>query len=204
MPDQTANGSPAPCTEVTADWAVLKDINGATQFLLIPTAKTTGIEDPALLQPGTPNYFAAAWSARRFVEQRAGHALPRDVIGLAINAEGARSQEQFHIHVDCIRPDVREALRTLPIGAGWAPLPRSLVGQQFVAMRLPGDDLTANPFDLLADGIPGAKQAMGRYTIAVVGEPGGFILLVGERGSGEGGHGEDIQDHSCALAGSSD
>ena len=189
------SGNPAPCAEVTADWAVLKDINGATQYLLIPTARITGIESPAVLAPDAPNYFAAAWQARSFVEARAGHPLPRDAVLLAINPPGARSQNQLHIHVDCVRADVRDALHGLPVGESWAMLPVPLAGQRYAARRVAL--LEANPFTLLASGLPGA---MGDYTLAVFGLDDGFVLLAGRIGADGNGHGEDLQDHACALA----
>ena len=184
VPNFAATGNPVPCAEVTADWAVLKDINGATQFLLIPTAKTSGIEDPAILAPGAPSYFAAAWSARHFVEERAGYPLPRDAVALAINAQEARSQQQLHIHVDCIRPEVLTALHGMPVGDHWTKLPQPIEGQTYQAMYVPGDTLTVNPFDLLANTLPGAKQAMGQYTLAAIGDAAGFTLLAGQIGAG--------------------
>ncbi len=193
-------GNPAPCAAVTPDWAVLKDINGVTQYLLIPTARIAGIESPALLAPDAPNYFAAAWQARRYVEARAGRALPRDAIALAVNPPGARSQNQLHVHVDCVRPDVRESLRGLPVGQDWTPLPVSLAGQRYQAMRLDTPALDADPFTLLADGVPGAKEAMGQCTLAVLGSADGFVLLAGRIGEDGDGHGEDLQDHACAVA----
>ncbi|MET0331942.1 MAG: CDP-diacylglycerol diphosphatase, partial [Dyella sp.] len=42
-------------------YAILKDHHGPAQYLLIPTARITGIESPLLLRAGAPNYFAAAW-----------------------------------------------------------------------------------------------------------------------------------------------
>ncbi len=194
-------GNPAPCVQVDADDAVLKDIVGATQFLLIPTARITGIESPALLEPAAPNFFAAAWQARHYVDQVVGHALARDAFALAINPPSARSQNQLHIHVDCIRPDVRAALQALPIGEAWAMLPQPLAGQRYAAIRLPGDVLDRNPFDVLANEMPGAREAMGSYTLVLVGSgDGGFILLAGRVGADGAGHGEDIEDHRCTLA----
>lgn len=191
-------GDPAPCTEVTADWAVLKDINGATQFLLIPTAQISGIESPAVLAPGAPNYFAAAWQARRYVEARAGHPLPADAVALAINPPGARSQNQLHIHVDCVRPDVRDALHGLAVGDRWAMLPTALAGQRYAAKRVA--TLEDDPFKVLAAELPGAAGSMGQYTLAVLGGGDGFVLLAARIGVDGNGHGEDLQDHSCALA----
>lgn len=196
------SGNPAPCIRVGPDDAVLKDIVGHTQFLLIPTARITGIEDPALLASGVPNYFGHAWQARNDVEARAGHPLPRSAIALAINPPGNRSQNQLHIHVDCIRPDVRNALRQVAVGPTWALLPEPLEGQHYTAMRLKGDTLDQDPVRLLADGIQGARGAMEDYTLVVAGveAPAGFILLAGRIGLDGPGHGEDLQDHDCGIA----
>jgi CDP-diacylglycerol pyrophosphatase len=107
---------PAPCTSVNlaggeeAGSAVLKDLNGKTQFLLIPTRRLTGIEDPLVGTAALPNYWRDAWAARGLVSLRVQKELPRDAIGMAINAAGSRSQDQLHIHIDCIRPKVRNAL----------------------------------------------------------------------------------------------
>jgi CDP-diacylglycerol pyrophosphatase len=195
-----ATGNPTPCVRVGPDDAVLKDIVGATQFLVIPTARITGIESPALLDPATPNYFADAWAARTDMIARIGHPMPRDTITLAINPPTARSQEQLHIHVDCIRPDIRAALKAQTIGDSWTKLATPLAGQLYSAIRLSGEDLTANPFRLVADTLPGAHDAMDHFTLVVIGAEPGFILLAGRVGPDGEGHGEDIQDHACAIA----
>ena len=36
------------------------------------------------------------------MEAEAGRALPDDVLSLAINSIHGRSQDQLHIHIDCI------------------------------------------------------------------------------------------------------
>ena len=64
----------------------------------------------ALLKVHSENYFADAWQAREYVSGALHEVLPRDDIGLAINSLRGRSQDQLHIHIDCIRPDVRAAL----------------------------------------------------------------------------------------------
>ena len=200
------SGPPAPCLSIGPDDIVLKDINGRTQVLLIPTARITGIEDPALLAPPTangpaPNYFADAWHARLDVDTLVGHPLPRDAIALAVNPPGNRSQNQLHIHVDCLRPDIRDAVPHLMIGPTWTMLPDPLQGQRYAAMRLDGTTLGQDPFRLLADNLPGARTTMADYTLVVIGtDTPGFILLAGRIGPDGPGHGEDLQDHTCALA----
>jgi CDP-diacylglycerol pyrophosphatase len=216
VPDERADGKPAPCTEVALEggeargWAVLKDRRGKTQFLLIPTARVTGIEDPVVLAPDAPNWWQAAWSARGYVMARAGRELPRDALSLAINAPTGRTQEQLHIHVDCLRPDVRDALRARAhlVGEDWAPLGIALAGHDYRARRLDGAELGANdPFRLLA-AAPGVGAAgMADETLVVVGATfaggvPGFLLLADhvDLAAGDRGSGEELQDHDCALA----
>lgn len=208
--DELAHRDPAPCAQVNLDggerygYAVMKDIDGDRQYLLLPTARITGIESPELLEPGATNYFAEAWLARAYVEQRAGGTLPRDWMSLAVNSAVSRSQNQLHIHIDCVRADVQAALRAqaAAIGPAWAPFPAPLAGHTYWAMTVPGAELTVNPFTLLAEGLAGARTDMGSYTLVVVGaddvagQP-GFIVLA-DRADGETGDvagGEQLQDH---------
>ena len=210
VPDEQSKQDPAPCTSVDLahGYAVLKDRDGATQFLLIPTARVSGIEDPAILAPGAPNYWEAAWQARHDVEQRAGRALPRDALSLAINSPSGRTQDQLHIHVDCLRQDVRAALAAhqAEVGPQWSAFPVPLAGHHYRAMRLTGAELGAtNPFRLLAAGVTQAE--MGQHTLVLAGAtfaPGqpGFLLLddQADLAAGDRGSGEELQDHDCALA----
>lgn len=210
VPDQETSGEPAPCSLVgrgPGEWhgyAVLKDLVGTTQFLVIPTERITGIESPALLEPGAANYFAAAWDARSFVDMRAGVDIPRDWMSLAVNSAMARSQDQLHIHVDCVRADVRDTLNrhVADIGSDWAPFPEPLSGHPYLAMTVDGDNLDAtNPVQLVAQRV----DDMGLATIVVVGtylknEQPGFLLLAGQADPaiGDRGAGEELQDHmSC-------
>ena len=216
VPDELQHGDPKPCAEVelgsglAGGYAVLKDIRGATQYLLIPTRQIGGIESRALLEPHAANYFADAWRERHLVEKVLGHAMPRDTLSLAINSELARSQNQLHIHIDCVRADVRDALRRerAAIGRRWKPLPVSLAGHRYSAMRITGGSLAGHdPFKLLARGVPGAAADMGQHTLVVVGmqyahSGPGFVILDdhADPGHGDDAGGEELQDHTCALA----
>ena len=146
VPNQLQNGDPKPCASVDLNggYVILKDRRGLTQYLLIPTMRVSGIESAYLLAPGAPNYFADAWRERGYVERAAGRALPRPAISLAINSAEGRSQNQLHIHIDCIRADVQEVLgRELSmIADAWAPLSEPLVaGHHYRAIRVLGDTL---------------------------------------------------------------
>ena len=224
VPDQLEHRSPAPCASVdlaggVADGsAVLKDIEGASQYLLIPTARITGIESPAILAPDAPNFFARAWDATALVDARLHRLLPRRDLSLAINSQSGRSQEQLHIHVDCIGPEIRAALdRAAPaIGARWTLLPVRLALHRYRAIWIPGNGLgDVNPFRLLAASLADPAREMGRHTLVLVGEirggQPGFVLLDGEAGPlgamlspwirlGSGS-GEELQDHACRIAG---
>jgi CDP-diacylglycerol pyrophosphatase len=215
VPDELQHGIPWPCAKVDlargvgGGFAILKDLNGATQHLLIPTRKITGIESPALLAPNATNYFAEAWENRGFVAWALLRPMPRDTLSLAINSDVGRSQNQLHIHIDCIRADVRQALlsQRATIGPRWAPLKVLLLHHRYRAMRIIGETLAAaNPFKLLARGVPGARADMGRHTLVVVGmmfagDVPGFILLDdrADLAHGDWGSGEELQDHACAL-----
>jgi CDP-diacylglycerol pyrophosphatase len=216
VPDQQTNNDPKPCAAVdlAGGYALLKDIVGASQFLLIPTEKITGIESPQLLAPDAPNYVAAAWAARSAVDAALHHTLPRDDIGLAINSESARSQNQLHIHIDCLSVPVIEALHSHlgEIGETWSALPVPLAGHTYMARRLDDAALAkANPFRLLADGVPGAAADMGHQTLALAGATfpdgrTGVVLLADHvnRLAGDFGGSENLQDHACAVANSTD
>lgn len=210
--DEMQHHDPKPCAKVdlgggeAKGYVILKDIRGKTQFLLIPTRKISGIESPAALAADLPNYFADAWANRSFVEARAGHALAWNAMGLAINAASARSQDQMHIHIDCVREDVRDALAKHQdeIAAQWAELPFDLAGRRYVARRLSQNELAAqDPFKLVAE-LSAAKSDMAEETLAMLGvtfgKDDGFVLLASHAESGHGGHSEDLLDHSCALA----
>ncbi|VTZ26088.1 CDP-diacylglycerol pyrophosphatase [Methylocella tundrae] len=206
--DKTHLHTSAPCASVDLEGgeaqgsAVLKDILGKTQFLLIPTRRLTGIEDPLIGTDGLPNYWSAAWDARNLVAKNARRDLSRDEIGMAINGAGARTQDQLHIHIDCVRPDVRDALagRSAEIGAHWADF--TLLGARYRARRIDGEAPDPDPFRLLAEDKRSAP--LSEDSLAVIGarfsdgKP-GFVLLAEQAPRGAV-HTENLLDHSCAVA----
>jgi len=214
--EQITANDPSPCTEVDLaggrdrGFAVLKDLVGRTQYLVIPTRRVTGIESPDLLAPDAPNYWQDAWTARRYVVAAAAAPLTRDDIGLAVNSRFARSQNQLHIHVDCLKPNVKAALlrQAAKISADWAPLHVGPAGSHYVARQIAGAELgDADPFRLLADNVAGARENMGEETLVVAGatlgdgSPGFYVLS--DRSDLAAGHrasGEQLLDHACALA----
>lgn len=211
--DQMTTGQAFPCSEVDlsagedAGFATFRDIRSRTHLLLIPTRRLSGVEDPLVGTKALPNYWAAAWDARQQIAERFQRDLPRDAFGMAINSIASRSQDQLHIHVDCVRPDVRDALsrHARDITARWSVLPVSLAGQVYRVRRLDGEDLREDPFALVREDAGASGTPMGEVTIAVTGArfhdgTEGFILLANHAGAGALAHAEDMLDHRCGLA----
>src|ERR1700730_16645 len=105
---QQEAGDPAPCilADQARGYALLKDIRGPTQVLLVATDRRFGMEDERIQAADAPNYFADAWAARRCVSRLAGRSVTDSEISLAINSVRGRSDGQLHIHSDRVRPDV--------------------------------------------------------------------------------------------------
>jgi CDP-diacylglycerol pyrophosphatase len=184
---QAATGDPAPCLLVdpAKGFAVLRDIRGTSQFLLVATERRWGIEDPRIEASDAPNYFAEAWSARDCVAAAAGHAVPDGELSLAINSTAARSDGQLHIHIDRLRPEVASALRRDAREV-------TLLGYRYRLRHV--DSLDTNLFAVLAAATGGA---IGGETIVVAGDPrGGFFVLDDHVHEGDAAGGEELQvDH---------
>jgi CDP-diacylglycerol pyrophosphatase len=213
VPHMEAGLGPKPCERVDLDGgveqgvAILKDLVGVSQMLAIPTRRITGIEDPQMLAPNAPPVFAVAWAAKPLVEERLHRALPREAVGLAINSAWARSQDQFHVHVDCVAIPVMKALAEYAsaLDGVWRAMTVPLHGRIYFARRVDSADLVdVAPLKLLADGVAGARAHMDAYSLGAVGatfdgKP-GFVLLADQFSFEGGGHAEDLQDHDCAIA----
>jgi CDP-diacylglycerol pyrophosphatase len=189
-------------------YALLKDRNGVAQFLLIPTTRITGIESPALLAPGLPNYWVDAWNARSYVVQKLNAPLRRDEVGLAINSASGRTQNQLHIHIDCMQPAVAATLAAhrTEIDTRWRALPVTLKGHTYRARVM--DETTLehdDPFKDLSAEIAPLGETMGDQTLLVTGTTladgtPGFILLNDHVDGLDRASSEELLDHDCAIA----
>lgn len=205
----TQHNDPSPCERVfltgaradSSGYALLADPDGGAHFLLIPTQTIAGTDSAELLDPNLPNYFAEAWRARNLLSDFLGHEVPRSDVGLAVGSAATRTQNQFHIHIACLRQNVVDSLKEAAdkMTDSWSPL---TVGEfPFQARSLSDQGLeVSNPFELVANLSQDARHHMGNYTVVLAGvqyrSGPGFILL-----TGNGPSGELLLDSTCAVAG---
>lgn len=217
VPDQQRMRDPAPCRYVSPQdgrpegYAIIKDRIGVRQFLLVPTARITGIESPVLLAPGSSGYWAQAWNNRSYLESLLDDKVPRDGIGLAVNSALGRTQNQLHFHIDCVRPDVRQTLQSheRQIGDYWTQIPLPPHNHIYSVRRLIAEDLSGNnPFRMVAERGPDQSGDMAIQTVVVIGAVfrggrDGFYVLNdhADIGGRDRAVGEELLDHDCALVG---
>jgi CDP-diacylglycerol pyrophosphatase len=164
-------------------FAILKDNSPLKPhaYLLIPTQHIMGIESATILAPDAPNYFSDAWEERAYLINQFKVPLAWDMVGLAVNSAKERSQNQLHIHIDCIRSDIHNILRSQEdaLDDHWSELKLAAPDHPYMIMKVVADSLDGlNPFRLLADGISGARENMDLETLVVV----GAVFRDGKRG----------------------
>ena len=207
VPHQRDRQNPEPCAKVDlqSGFVLLKDIHGPLQYLLLPTTKMKGMESPELLQAKTANFFWLAWQQRNFMSLRRGSPVPDDVISLTINSTSGRTQNQLHIHISCLRPDVRNQLNQYAktLNSGWQDFPVPLAGNKYIARKVSeADFVQRSPFIMLASQVPQAREHMGRYSLAMAKlADGKWVILATERNllHLNLASAEQLQDHSCKL-----
>jgi len=200
------------CAEVSVDkgvesgYVVFKDRNGPLQYLLMPTKQVAGIEDPFLLTSTSPPYWAEAWRATRWMEVSNGAPIPRDAKSITINSAWGRGQSQLHLHVSCVRADLRSFLRSIPVAnsESWTSIPGGWMSHPYEVRKLVAETLDGQ--DLFKDIAKDHADNMGQQAIAAIATEfeghNGFWLLRTHLdlstlwlGSIEG----DVQDHSCSV-----
>lgn len=183
----------------TRDFIILKDNSPAkpAAYLIIPTTKVTGIEDPRIFLPPVADFWAYGW-------QQAGIYLKKPAVetGLAINSEFGRTQNQLHIHISCVRQDVAQVLaeNAARIHDNPAdPIALALGPHSNIYRAIEAASLTAkSPFELVAR-MPGAAGDMKEHSIAVIGstEPQVFYVLDTRHHGSNRGAAEELLDETC-------
>jgi CDP-diacylglycerol pyrophosphatase len=200
---------PSPCERIwlsspqpdSPGYALLEDRKGGAHYLLIPIQTFSGTESGELLDSELPNYFSQAWNARDLLDSYVGHPVPRTAVGLALSTPRARDQDQFHIHIECLRPEVFDALHAnaAQITGKWSPI--TVIGSTYQARRISDPNLEATrPFELVAQLSPDAKRHLENYTVLISGmqypDGPGFVIL-----TSTGPTAELLLDPGCTVAG---
>jgi CDP-diacylglycerol pyrophosphatase len=206
-------GGAFPCLDVDTEqgvargFAVVRAPLKQTHVVVTPTSRVAGIEDPALQSPEAPNYFADAWSARKYVLDSVERPIGERDIGLAVNSRPGRSQDQLHIHVDCLHHRYAQLVRQHDSGLSaekWTRLTFALRGRYYWAMLINSPDLREiNIFRTAATLLRVWPGHMEDVTVAVIPRlDKGFYLLADQYTPGAmgKGHGEFLLDHACGRS----
>ncbi|SFC10956.1 CDP-diacylglycerol diphosphatase [Pragia fontium] len=195
--------------DVAKGYVIFKDRNGPLHFLLIPATKVSGIEDKRLLQPDTTDYFSKAWDSRDYLARQAGQPIPRNMVALTINSAYGRSQEQLHIHISCIKPEIKALLDNQmdKFSEKWTKVEYGINNHDYIARTLTELQFRQmSLFQRLAAEVPDAAENMAKYGIALVPFTNkantSMYLMLANRLDILGlnlGYTGDIQDYHCDL-----
>jgi CDP-diacylglycerol pyrophosphatase len=187
----------------TRGFIILKDNSPRKPngYLIIPTTRVTGIEDPHVFAPLVVDFWAFGWQEARTYVKR-----PAADTGLAINSVFGRTQNQLHIHISCLRQDVAEILASNEARIGEDPatpfelrLPPH--GNLYRIVKV--TSLSAkSPFEVVA-AMPGVRPNMAQQSIAVAGSrrPGVWFVLGTWHHDADAGSAEELLDQTCSGPG---
>lgn len=204
IPQQQNSGSPEPCLQVNLQqrYAIFNDANGPLHTLLIPTDKITGIESTVLLDSETENYFLHGWNMRYFLQQKSTVPIPEHYLALAINSRYGRTQNQLHLHLACLKPEVYWSILQQKgnIGYQWQALNAPLSGQRYLAIKVA---TTMNPFTALAHYVKAEGDKMDNYGLVRIVTDSDEAILLATRLQLTAftlGTAEELLDFDCKLA----
>ncbi|MEQ5125946.1 MULTISPECIES: CDP-diacylglycerol diphosphatase [Providencia] len=170
------------CLKVDLDnrYVLFKDKKGPVHNLVLPTDKVSGIESPLLLEDNSPDYFTLAWNERESVSPAGQPAISDDKLALAINSQYGRSQDQLHIHIACLKPQVIELVNQHAdaIKSEWHVFPVPLEGHEYWVKKL---DSQQSPFKQLNEYVQAHNDSMGNYGLAVTELKDGSMVLLANR-----------------------
>jgi CDP-diacylglycerol pyrophosphatase len=217
MADSCSDGQSNQCAVADKDLAVLKTNKPQypDEFITMPTggpdmsgqSGITGVEDPRLQSPLSPNYFALAWRdgvpQTEAAMKKLGVPIPDEFSGsfvVALNSADGRSQDRAHWHTSFTDPELQASLlqQVDSIGTSWKPDAITANGHPYDATWVPAsadNAPTQDPVKLLYQRLvteapqgdetareAWAQQHMCQYGIAMVGVTKsdgtkGFVIL---------------------------
>lgn len=182
------------------EFVILKDNSRVKpdSYMIIPTAKITGIEDKQIFAPPFVDFWAYGWQQAKTYMKR-----PAADTALAINSTTGRTQNQLHIHISCVRPDVAQTLAAneAKIGPDPATALRLTLGPDnhtYRVIKVSGLSAADSPYNLVA-AMPEAQADMAAQSIAVVGSttPGWYYVLDTYVHGANPGAAEELLDQFC-------
>jgi CDP-diacylglycerol pyrophosphatase len=207
---KSVTGRPFPCLSVEPDkadrpgTAVMRAPGSPSHVIVMPVRDIVGIEAPELRHQIGNILWRESLASRRHVVEALNGAITIDDVGIAVNAEGGRSQDHLHIHLDCLGRSVHTAVLTSAqhINGDWTLLPHKLQGSRFFAMRTKAVDAERfNPFDAVQT-LPSRGSRPNEITFVAIStgpdDPDRGHLLLAFRAPG--GHSEKLLDHACLIA----
>jgi CDP-diacylglycerol pyrophosphatase len=185
-------------------YVIIKDFrwNKNRAYLIIPTKEMKGIESPEVIEEPFANFWQYGWEvAKECPGQAPAHTA------LAINSECARTEDQLHIHISCVRSEVRQCLAekdqrgeissqpahptAIALGPGCRP---------FEVIKVNSLKGKNSPFDVIRR-FPGVNDGnMKEHSIAVVGSetPDSFYLLDTYHHGDNIGGAEELLNQDCS------
>lgn len=201
-------GMYAPCTLIDEEsgTALYKANFDPYQFLLLPLARVTGLEDPVLWEEANRNYLYNAWAARFLVTSRLDNSLPESDVILTINSKNARTQDQLHIHISCASQATSTVLKNVDASeyseyVEWKQLPTDVRGHAYQALAVSGNTLRSeNLFQDVHTKVTADDKKMENTSVALANvAPDRFLLLVDEGTENQPAAAEILQDHNCSI-----
>lgn len=139
-------------------------------FITTPLRKIEGVESPELLEVDAPNYWAAAWRQWDLVGKASKRKLYWDDYAMVVNSKETRSQDQLHIHLSCVSPQIKSYFTThAPKGpSNWETTRLEQLNANFFLKFISPASLSQNIFKMIADEAPGARVYPERQTVALL------------------------------------
>ncbi|MFP3028771.1 MAG: CDP-diacylglycerol diphosphatase [Arsenophonus sp.] len=190
-------------------YVIYKDINGPLHNLLLPLDKISGIESPILQQKNTKNYFTLAWQNRELLVKSASNPINEQFLSLAINSKYGRTQDQLHIHLACLKPEIYQIIKKNEhtITSNWRPLPLKdrINNHEYLAIKISTSDINKiSPFNYLEKYTVEHDDNIAYYGLAMMpsAQQNKFILLTTRLKLQDFNLGSVglIQDYLCKLS----
>lgn len=181
------------------EYVIIKDNDSAKPqgYLLIPVLRVAGIEGTQVFSAPVLDLWESAWL---WSEKYPGKPAPRTA--LAINSMTGRTQNQLHIHISCVLPEVAKTLarKKIPASPG-GPVPLKLGPHQntYWAATVSTLEGRNSPFEIVRSMAQVNKKKMKDQSILVVGSQKGdryYILDTTADGTNPG-QAEELLDQTC-------